>query len=57
METYTTKKLALEKSELINREKGYRISFVTYIGKTIANMYNLNSNGWYIQNKETKSFY
>ena len=57
MKTYTTKKLALEKSELINREKGYRISFVTYIGKTIANMYNLNSNGWYIQNKETKSFY
>ena len=57
MTAYTTKELAQEKSELINRDKGYTISFVTYISKTIADMYSLNSNGWYIQNKETKSFY
>ena len=56
MTTHRTKLEAQEKSENINRDKGFKISFPTYLGGSVCSMYGL-SIGWYVQNKESKLFY
>jgi hypothetical protein len=57
MKTYTNKQEAQKVSEKINNEKGFNISFPTYVGGSIYSIYGLPSTGWYVCNKETKKYY
>jgi hypothetical protein len=55
MTTYTNKQEAQKVSETINSEKGFNISFSTYVGGSIYSIYGLPSAGWYVCNKETNT--
>lgn len=57
MTTFTNKQDAQIESEKINTEKGFKISFVVFIGETLLSTYDLDKKGWYVQNKETNNFY
>ena len=57
MTTFKNKQSAELKSKEINKSKGFRIYFPTYIGESMYKLDGVPCAGWYIQNRETNKFY
>lgn len=52
-----TKKQAIDLTERLNKDKGYYLYHVYFIGNSMAHLYGLSIGGWYVFNTETNKLH